>query len=189
MKDLKMQNIDMNKDRNLPSINNRESAKNNPSNSLKDKGNLNKTSSSEIRILSLNSLTLDHLNMNVINLTESIQWYNDLFDFKVVETGTYKRKPWAIIKKDSTMLCLYEIKEKSNKIDLDEDSEVQINHFAFAIKGDVNQKKWVKNISQRQEPTFFDSPVKWPHSQSWYLKDPSGYTIEVALWNHDTPEF
>ncbi len=31
--------------------------------------------------------------------------------------------------------------------------------------------------------------VRWPHSLAWYVKDPTGYEIEVALWNDDEVRF
>ena len=28
--------------------------------------------------------------------------------------------------------------------------------------------------------------VRMPHSDAWYVKDPTGYSIEVALWGRAT---
>ena len=29
----------------------------------------------------------------------------------------------------------------------------------------------------------------WPHSTSWYIRDPTGYQIEVVYWHHDEIRF
>jgi hypothetical protein len=29
----------------------------------------------------------------------------------------------------------------------------------------------------------YGGPVRWPHSTAWYVTDPTGWEIEVALWD------
>ena len=41
---------------------------------------------------------LDHINLSVKNLEESLNFYEELFDFKVVEQSEHKNKPYTIIK-------------------------------------------------------------------------------------------
>ena len=71
---------------------------------------------------------VDHLNMNVTNLNETITFYQDVFGFSIYEQEDYKGAPYAIIgKKDSLFLCLYE--EKGFKA-----SKHDISHIGFNIK-------------------------------------------------------
>ena len=62
----------------------------------------------------LNFNGIDHINMNVKNLEESISFYKKLFGFEVKEKGSFsfKNAPFAIIGNSGIgMLCLYEKKE------------------------------------------------------------------------------
>ncbi len=52
--------------------------------------------------------SLDHLNLTVSNLEESIAWYAKIFGFKVVERGVRDAGPWAIIRSVVAMLCIYD---------------------------------------------------------------------------------
>ena len=51
---------------------------------------------------------LDHLNMTVTDLAESLDWYRRVLDFEKVEDGLYQGHPWASIRSGDAMLCLYE---------------------------------------------------------------------------------
>ncbi|MCB0356367.1 MAG: VOC family protein [Bdellovibrionales bacterium] len=125
--------------------------------------------------------------MNVLNLEKSINWYKDLFGFTVVEEGLYQGRPWSIIKKDSTMLCLYQTAKGQSPVSAaDMTGRVQINHIGLRID---NYESWLDKIKNLKIKTYYDSPVKWPHSTSWYVRDPSGYEIEVAYWREGEPKF
>ncbi len=56
---------------------------------------------------------LDHLNMTVANLSESIVWYRDVFGFDVRERGVRNGTPWAIIQSGEAILCMYEDASRS----------------------------------------------------------------------------
>ena len=60
-------------------------------------------------------VSLDHINMSVINLDESLQFYNETFGFENVEQGTYKGTPYAIVKNGESMLCMYELKKEDSQ--------------------------------------------------------------------------
>ena len=34
-----------------------------------------------------------------------------------------------------------------------------------------------------------EGAVAWPHATAWYVLDPTGYEIEVALWDDDVVRF
>ena len=135
------------------------------------------------------NLKLDDLNLNVRNLDESIQWYQNIFGFEVVEHGFYFKRPWAIIKKDNLMLALNQIKEKpsSDKDYAVYENGLVLNHFA--LRFEESEKQWLQKIKENRLQTYFDSPVNWPHSTSWYVKDPNGYNIEVVKWKANAIQF
>ena len=40
---------------------------------------------------------LDHLNLSVSNFKETVEWYQKVFGFILVEKGIQDDKPWGII--------------------------------------------------------------------------------------------
>ncbi|MBQ33981.1 MAG: hypothetical protein CMG32_03890 [Candidatus Marinimicrobia bacterium] len=51
---------------------------------------------------------LDHLNLSVRDFEETVQWYNKLFDFTLVEQGIQDGVKWGVIRSNDAMLCIYE---------------------------------------------------------------------------------
>jgi hypothetical protein len=61
-----------------------------------------------------------------------------------------------------------------------------INHFGLRI---TDEKAWQRTLAAENIEVLYDGPVRWPHSTSWYILDPTGWEIEVALWDKDTVAF
>ena len=83
----------------------------------------------------LKATSMDHVNMNVKNLEQSVKFYKDLFGFEVRKEDNSPNKldaPSKNIGNDSIKLC------------------------------------------------FYGGPVEFEKSQSVYIKDPSGYDIELS---------
>ncbi|MEK7690204.1 MAG: VOC family protein [Bdellovibrionota bacterium] len=124
--------------------------------------------------------TIDHLNLSVRNYQEAVEWYRRVFGFKEVEAGgdSHTIDRWGILKSGDTMLCIYERKDlasaSAGKVD-----HHQISHFGMRVH---EVEVWEKTLKECGLKTYFGSPVRYPHSQSWYVKDPSGHTIEVSNW-------
>jgi hypothetical protein len=36
---------------------------------------------------------------------------------------------------------------------------------------------------------YFGGELRYPHSTNWYVHDPTGYSIEVVLWDEDQISF
>jgi lactoylglutathione lyase len=125
---------------------------------------------------------IDHINMNVRDLDESVSWYNTMFGFEVVETGTYDGRPWAIILSGESQLCMY---QRSNP-DAAFKPNADINHFSFAIE---NRSEWERILERTKTQVHFGGEVKYPHSSSWYVDDPTGYEIEVVHWKGGRAQF
>ncbi len=130
---------------------------------------------------------IDHLNMSVHNYEESVAWYDKVFGFKPVEESIYEGEPWGVLRTGDTMLCIY---QSPKKIRVDrhsaEDRFLRVDHFGLRLS-DKNQ--WKDKLRKLNLETFYESPVQYPHSVSWYVKDPSGQMIEVSFWNDDTVNF
>lgn len=131
---------------------------------------------------------LDHLNLSVRDLDETVAWYGRVFGFEVQETGVYKGAPWAILRSGEALLCLYEYPEREllDGVGLRERAIHGFNHFGMRI---TDQAAWEALLEREQIPVEYDGLVRWPHSKSWYVLDPTGYEIEVALWDGDRVSF
>ncbi|MBX9878343.1 MAG: VOC family protein [Candidatus Obscuribacterales bacterium] len=131
---------------------------------------------------------LDHLNMSVKNFDKTVDWYNRVFGFTLVEYGVRGGVRWGIIKGGESMLCIYEHPEREYA-DFD-DSRLHnfhgINHFGLRI---TDRNEWEDVIKREKLEVAYGGAVDYPHSTSWYVTDPTGYEIEVALWNKNQINF
>ena len=120
----------------------------------------------------LTALSIDHINMNVKNLDESIAFYKNLFGFEIRKDDNSQNKldaPSKIIGNDSIKLCLYEVSDMSPK--------GGIAHFGFSIENfdDILQK-----CREFDVQVLYDGPIDWEKSSSIYIVDPSGYELELS---------
>ena len=130
---------------------------------------------------------LDHLNMTVRDFEESAAWYERIFGFEVVERKEMDGLPWGVLRCGETMLCLYERQDHTflNRFQLRERGLHGMAHFALRID---NRQEWMEVMEREGIEVNYDGEVDWPHSRSWYISDPTGYEIEVVLWDHG-PDF
>lgn len=126
---------------------------------------------------------LDHINLTVTNFKETVDWYGRLFGFEVVEQGVINDHPWGVIRCGEAMLCIFERPDFTN--DLPENVH-RVNHFGLRI---TDRNHWEETIDRENVKVEYGGPVRWPHSTAWYIKDPTGYEIEVALWDNDQVRF
>jgi len=125
----------------------------------------------------LNFNGIDHINMNVKNLNESINFYKRLFGFEVKERGefSFKKSPYAIIgKSGKAMLCLYE------KEDFKENDKSNFSHIGFNIKFFDRILEKLKELKVEVLKYSESGIIEYPNSSSIYIKDPSGYEIELS---------
>ncbi len=127
---------------------------------------------------------LDHLNMTVQDLGKTTEWYHRVFGFEIVEKGVWNGAPWAIIQSGDAMLCVYEHPELT-PIEDDGAAAHHINHFGLRI---TDKAQWEETVKRESIPVHY-GPYRWPHSTAWYVEDPTGYEIEVALWDDDRVKF
>ena len=130
---------------------------------------------------------LDHLNLTVRDLAESLRFYSDLFGFEPVERfdpTSGDPYPWVIVRSGEAMLCLYEHPNLATAPRYPEAPIVQeVRHFALRIRDGA---AFARLVQERRLPLVFGEPIRWPHSTSYYIEDPTGHQIEVVAWDDDT---
>ncbi|MGE0707584.1 MAG: VOC family protein [Planctomycetota bacterium] len=132
---------------------------------------------------------LDHLNLSVADLARTRAWYGRVFGFEVVEEGTSDDgSPWAILRGGDALLCCYERAgaELPTNAARRARGEHGINHFGLRI---TDRAAWEAAVARERLTLHWGSPLRYPHGTSWYVEDPTGYSIEVALWDGDTVAF
>ncbi|MFQ5845650.1 MAG: VOC family protein [Planctomycetota bacterium] len=131
---------------------------------------------------------LDHLNLTVRSFEETADWYGRVFGFRVVERGEDGGRPWGVLRGGDALLCIYEHPDLEF---VDPDARRTrrlhgINHFGLRI---TDREEWEATLDREQVEVRYGGAVDWPHSTAWYVTDPTGYEIEVALWEGDEVAF
>ncbi|MEE9162552.1 MAG: VOC family protein [Candidatus Neomarinimicrobiota bacterium] len=114
----------------------------------------------------LNATAIDHVNMTVKNLDESVSFFQRLFGFETVQDQPEQDS--KIIGNGSIKLCLYE--------DPNLEIGAGINHYGFHVE---NFDAVVEKCRALGVPMPYDT-VDWGRSRSVYIIDPSGYEIELS---------
>jgi len=117
----------------------------------------------------LETTGIDHLNLEVKNLDESVKFYKDLLGFELREDQPEENS--KIIGNDAVKLCLYEVpgftKYEKNGY----------HHFGLHIK---NFDDVLDKCKEMGLTVFYGGPLEWEHSTSIYIQDPNGYEIELT---------
>jgi len=115
--------------------------------------------------------SIDHINMKVKNLAESVQFYRSLFSFEIKQEENPNKTdvPSKIIGNDSIKLCLYEVPDMS--------PEGGIAHFGFHVS---NFDEVIAKCTDQGVEILYGGAVDWEKSKSVYIVDPSGYEIELS---------
>ena len=114
----------------------------------------------------LNATSIDHVNMAVKNLDESVGFYSELFGFEVRKEQPERDS--KIIGTNTIKLCLYE--------DPGVVKQGGIAHFGLAIEN-------FEDMVAKCEAMGIEMPygvVEWEKSRSVYISDPNGYELELS---------
>ena len=124
-----------------------------------------------ILLTKLSAISIDHINMKVKDLAESVSFYSNLFGFEVKQDENPNKSgvPSKIIGNDSIKLCLYEVPDMK--------PEGGIAHFGFHVN---NFSKVISNCKELGVQVLYGGEVDWEKSRSVYIVDPSGYEIELS---------
>jgi len=119
----------------------------------------------------ISATSIDHVNMKVKDLEESVSFFSNLFGFEVKQDDNPNKAgvPSKIIGNDSIKLCLYEVPDMS--------PEGGIAHFGFHVD---NFSKVITKCKELGVQILYGGEVDWEKSCSVYILDPSGYEIELS---------
>lgn len=132
-------------------------------------------------------IKLDHINLTVHDINQSINWYEKVFGFKLVEKGIgSKGQPWAIVAENDSMIVMNEFKDRSLEDETRPATYHKIYHFGIRVS-DV--KTWERTVKENNMALNYGDVVQYPHSRSWYVRDPSGHEIEVSYTEGETLRF
>jgi lactoylglutathione lyase len=121
---------------------------------------------------------LDHVNITVRDLDESIKWYREIFGFEKAEGGNSQLgKRWAIVACEDSMIAMTEYKEKKLAGQDDDRSTHRIFHFGLRVPSAEN---WRAQVKKYDLTLYYGGEIEYPFSRSWYVHDPSGHEIEVS---------
>jgi predicted enzyme related to lactoylglutathione lyase len=120
---------------------------------------------------SLKATSIDHVNMKVKNLEQSVKFYKNLFGFEIKQEENANKLdvPSKIIGNDTIKLCMYEIPDMS--------PEGGIAHFGFNV---ANFNEIIVKCKELKVEVLYGGIVDWETSKSVYIVDPSGYEIELG---------
>ena len=114
----------------------------------------------------LKATAIDHVNLTVKNLAESVSFFKQLFGFELIKDQPDQAS--QIIGNDSIKLCLYE--------DPELDIGAGINHYGFHVENFAAVVKTCRALGVSMPY----GTVDWGRSKSVYIIDPSGYEIELS---------
>jgi catechol 2,3-dioxygenase-like lactoylglutathione lyase family enzyme len=136
----------------------------------------------------MNVRHLDHINMTVSDFNQTVRWYRRVFGFELVEERVTDAVRWGVIRAGEAMLCIYEHPklERLDRLELSSRGLHGVAHFGLRI---IDADAWLETIEREKVHVLYDGEIQWPHSRSWYIKDPTGYEIEVVLWTDDRVAF
>jgi catechol 2,3-dioxygenase-like lactoylglutathione lyase family enzyme len=112
---------------------------------------------------------IDHLNMEVISLNKTVEFYSQLFGFTVLKEQPEENS--KIIGNENVKLCLYETGDFHGY------TKKGFHHFGLHIE---NFEDVMNKCTEMGIEIFYGGPLKWEKSTSIYIKDPNGYEIELT---------
>ncbi len=117
----------------------------------------------------LKTTGIDHLNLEVIDLEETVKFYKDLFGFRVLKEQPEENS--KIIGNDKVKLCLYQTGMKDKYV------KKGFAHFGLHID---NYDEVLSLCKEMGIEIYYGGELKWEKSASVYIQDPNGYEIELT---------
>lgn len=126
-------------------------------------------------------VSLDHINISVKNYKKTVAFYKEVFGLQEVESGVWTGLDWSILRSGDFMMCIY---DSAKKDALDE--VLKVNHFGIRVQDEKPILKKLYDLGVIIEP---QNIIRYKHSKSWYVTDPSGHGIEIVKWDDDIVKF
>ncbi|MCK1985994.1 MULTISPECIES: VOC family protein [unclassified Peribacillus] len=117
---------------------------------------------------------IDHIQLDVANLEESISFYSKVFGFELIEIGVRATTRWAIVgNKANIFLCMHEFAEGRDI----ENQGLEITHFGLIVRDFDNT---LEKLKSHNVELFYDHLIEYHSSRSIYFRDPNGYKLEIS---------
>jgi catechol 2,3-dioxygenase-like lactoylglutathione lyase family enzyme len=132
-------------------------------------------------------IKLDHVNLTVSDLEQSIYWYSKIFGFSEVEKGVgTKGQHWSIVASNDSMIVMTEQKDLKPADTKNTEGKHRIYHFGIRVS---DEKAWEDRIKTFQLELNYGGAIEYPYSRSYYVNDPSGHEIEVSVSQQEKLQF
>ncbi len=115
----------------------------------------------------LKTVCIDHINMIVKDLDESIEFYSTVFGFVVKKKQPEQDS--VIIGDENVKLCIYEGDSAGDRNG--------ISHFGFHV---TDFDEVLETCKRLNVPVKYNGILEWEKSRSVYIEDPNGYEIELS---------
>lgn len=122
--------------------------------------------------------SLDHLNLSIPNFEETLAWYKAVLGFEQVEGGVQSGQPWAILRAGDALLCLYQAPESR--------PDGALNHIGLRV---TDRAALEAALAEHRVHIDYGGAYHHPHSTAFYVRDPAGNTLELAVWSGDQIRF
>lgn len=133
------------------------------------------------------TIKFDHINLTVMNLKESTDWYQKIFGFEQVESGvTHEGTKWGIVAYNDSMICMSEYSGRTRADRAEDGSIHRIYHFGIRVS-DID--RWRGIVKENKLKLYYGGEVRYPFSRSWYIHDPSGHGIEISYTEDERLRF
>lgn len=116
----------------------------------------------------------DHMQMDVGNLEESIDFYSKVFGFELTEVGLRASTRWAIIGNQNRLfLCMHEYPEGQGL----SNEGLEITHFGLIVDDFSTCREKLESLNV---PLVYKQDIVYHSSRSIYILDPNGYKLEIS---------
>ena len=135
--------------------------------------------------------SIDHLNLSVRDFDKTVAWYGGVFGFVLVEESTQADGVrFGVLRSENAMLCIYEhpALEFRHCDKMRAAGFHAICHFALRFSP-REREAWEAAVKRENLELDYGGAIEYGHSTSWYVKDPTGWSIEVVVWNEDAISF
>ena len=112
---------------------------------------------------------IDHINLMVINLEQTTNFWKELLGFETLEE--LPEENGRIIGNKKALLALYEIKGMKKY------KKNGFSHVSFQIKNFSFIETKIKEMGLEMK---YNKVFQWKNSRSIYIEDPNGYEIELT---------
>jgi 4-hydroxyphenylpyruvate dioxygenase-like putative hemolysin len=133
----------------------------------------NRTAHSPAKGESMQISNIDHLNLTVADFDTSVDWYQRVLGFELVEEDVQDGTRWGVIRQGDAMLCIYQFEDcrLEDRFAMRKMGLHGINHFGLRI---TDQDAWEKVIARENIKVLYDGPIRWPHSKFGILRTQPG---------------